>query len=45
MLSCYILVGREIEGENYIVEMVPVNNNAIKNGRNYTPEMVPIFSC
>ena len=45
MLSCYILVGRGIEGENSIVEMVPVNNNAINNGGNYTPEMVPIFSC
>lgn len=45
MLSCYILVGRGIEGENCIVEMVTVNNNAIKNGGNYTHEMVPIFSC
>lgn len=45
MLSCYMLVGRGIEGENCIVEMVPVNKNAIKNGGNYTPEMVPIFSC
>ena len=43
MLSCYILVGKGVEGKNCIVEMVPVNSCDINNGGNYTHEMVPIL--